>query len=164
MRQRTKYQRRTRSVTKAGSPALKIAVVYDGFSDVIRVSEMWSRLSARRATDVHFDGRAWNFSSLRDLLLGAQAAMHTIEADVVVLSVNGQAGLPVHIWNWIDAWLPWKKGRRDAFVVMVDTDAPPRNQSLCFREDLRRVAEQGEMAFFCNAGLQPTQMEARAGC
>ena len=51
--------------------------------------------------------------------------------------------------NWIRAfWMPWKKGRRDALVAVLDPQTPRSNAANRFRNYLHQMAEQTGMDFF----------------
>jgi hypothetical protein len=53
----------------------------------------------------------------------------------------------------MNAWLPWKKGRCNALVAVLDHEPPACAAALPLRNYLRHTAKQGGMDFFCNAGL-----------
>jgi hypothetical protein len=138
---------------QAERPPLRIVVVYDGMADLIRVNEIWSRLVARFKDEIQIVSCAWNFASLRDPQLRERAAFHAGDADLIVLSASGRSKLPDYIRHWIRAWLPWKKGRRDALVATLDHESPACAAASPLRNYLRRTAEQSGMDFFCNAIL-----------
>ena len=131
-------------------PPLKIVVVYDRIADLIRVDEIWSRLAARFKDEIQIVSCAWNFTSLRDPQLRKRAALHTIEADLIVLSASGRSEPPDYMRHWISAWLPWEKGRRDVLVALLDHEPSVRAIARPLRNYLRHTAEQGEMDFFCS--------------
>lgn len=142
---------------------LKIVIVYEGFTNLIRVYETWSQLVGRFMHQIQFHGRAWNFSLLRDPQLRESATRHTAEADIIVVAVDGSSELPDHIRDWIDSWLPRKVGRRDAFVAMLEHRASASTETPALRYYLHQMAERGGMDFFCNADhLQPL-LETEAG-
>ncbi len=137
---------------RAEPPPLKIVVVYDGFTDLIRVMDIWFRLIARFKDEIQIVSCAWNFTSLRDLQLRKRAALHAAEADMIVLAANGKSKLPNYMRLWVNAWLPWKRGRCHALVAALDHELPVRAAALPLRNYLQRAAERSGMNFFCNAG------------
>jgi hypothetical protein len=145
----SKFQQKGRSPNRTRRTLLKIVLVYDGFTDLIRAHELWSGLVERFENEMQIVGRAWNFALLRDPRLRMKAALHTAEANMVILSASSQGKLPAHMQNWVNAWMPWKKGRRDALVAMVDHRRQPVVSALC--QYLRQTAQQTGMDFFCNA-------------
>jgi hypothetical protein len=159
----SKHRRQLRRSNKTTRAPLKVVLVYDGFTDLIRAHEMWSGLVARFKNEMQIVGRAWNFSLLRDPRLRLRAALHTAEANMVVFSASGRSELPDHIRNWIGAWMPWKKGRRDALVAMLDHPTPVSATAPGLLTYLRRIAAQCDMDFFCSSGSPPTRMAAGAG-
>ena len=160
VRHQSKTQKQT-PPPHGGASSLKIAVAYDGFSDLIRVSEMWARLAMRQSGATKVDSAAWNFSSLRDPNLGAEAAAQTAQANMIVLSFSGRGGPPEHMKNWIDSWLPLKKRRGDAIVVMLDVESPLGEAARMFRDQLKRLARRSGMTFFCNH-RRPAQVDGAA--
>jgi hypothetical protein len=135
-------------------PPLKIVVVYDGIEDLIRVDEIWSRVVARFQDKIQITSSAWNFTLLTDPQLRERAALRTAEADFVVFSASGKSEPPDHVRLWIETWLPWKKGRRDALVAMLDYDPARCTDALPLRNYLQRMAEKSGMKYFCNADQQ----------
>lgn len=138
----------------------KIVVVYDGFADLIRAYDTWATLTARFRKQIQIVTSAWNFAMLRDPSLRQKAALHTADADMIVLSASGRSDLPAHVRNWIRSWIPWKKGRSDALVAVLDEQSPLSATAAQLRNYLRRKAEQTGMDFFCNADHGQPRMAA----
>jgi hypothetical protein len=151
--QKLRHQPHVHGPNQSELPPLKIVVVYDGMTDLIRVDEIWPRLIARFKDEIQIASCAWNFALLHDPRLRERAALHTAEADLIVFSASGRSKLPGHIKNWVDTWLPWKKGRRDALVAVLGREPLGRGVALPLRNYLQHTAEQSGMDFFCSAGL-----------
>ncbi len=160
---RARNHRRSDCSAKSKGRALKIVLVYDGFTDLIRAHELWSGLVARFKSEMQIAGRAWNFSLLRDPRTRLKAALHTADANLVVFSASGRTELPEHMRNWIGAWIPWKKGRHDALVAMLDRQSPPSPAAFRLCQYLRQTAQKTGMDFFCNADQTPPRLDALAG-
>src|SRR5262249_15063283 len=90
----------------------------------------------------------WEFGALNYPHLREQAAAEALGADLIVISVRGDAELPDHVKNWIGRWAPRKRGEA-ALVALLQQD-PGSCEPL--DDYLRQVAEQGRMDFFCKAG------------
>ena len=138
---------------KGERPPLRIVVVYDGIAGLVRADEVWFRLIARFQDEIQIVSCAWNFTLLRDPQLHDRAALHTAEANMIVLSASGRTHLPGYIRDWMSLWLPSKKGRCDALVAVLDREPRGRVTALPLRNYLQHTAEQNGMDFFCNAGL-----------
>ena len=145
---------------KAGREPLKVVLVYDGLADLIRAYEMWTKLAARFEREIQIAASAWNFSMLSDARLRRKAALRSADADMILLSASGRCDLPDHIRNWIRSWIPWKKGRKDALVAVLDAECPLSAKAAQLRDFLRRKAEQTGMDFFCNADHGQPAIEA----
>jgi hypothetical protein len=141
---------------------LTIVLVYDGFTDLIRAYHIWAKLVARFRKEIQIVSSAWNFAMLRDPRFCEEAARRTADADMIVLSTGGRAALPDHIRNWISAWLPWKKGRRDALVAVLDEQSRSSAAAAELRDHLLQTAQQSGMDFFCNTDHGSLRMESAA--
>jgi len=142
---------------------LKIVVVYDGFGDLIRAHETWTEVAAQLKHKVQVVSSVWNFALLRDPRQRQRAARKTADADMLVLSTGGRSELPAHVRHWFSSWAPWKQGRRDALVAVLDKQTPPSTNASRLRDFLRQVAEQTGMDFFCNTDGGRTRPEAPDG-
>ena len=149
---------------RAGKSApLKIVVVYDGFSDLIRAHEMWSEVAAQLKHEIQVVSSVWNFALLRDPWQRQKAARKTADANMLVLSAGGHSELPDHARHWFSSWMPWKNGRRDALVAVLDKQTPPSANANRLCDFLRQIAKQTGMDFFCNTGGGRMCLEAPAG-
>lgn len=148
---------------KTQRPPLKIVLVYDGFTDLIRAHEMWSTLTGCFHGNFRVVSRAWNFALLRDPRLRRRAALSTAKADMVVLAASGRSELPDYMRTWIDAWMGWKKGRHDALVAVLDHQMRPTPTSARLCDYLRRTARATGMDFFCNAEQNQLPLQAAVG-
>ena len=162
-------QRVTRSPKEFPRPQLgkrgplKIVLVYDGLADLIRAYEIWSALAAQFKNKIQIVSSAWNFALLRDPRLRRKAALHTAEANMIVLSASGRSHLPEHMRHWIRSWIPWKKGRRDALIAVLDNQPPHSGNATRLCDFLRQLAKQTGMDFFCNTDEGQRRPEALAG-
>ena len=162
MKHITRPQDQLPRLKQARRKPLTIVLVYDGFTDLIRAYHIWAKLVARFRKEIQIVASAWNFAMLRDPRLREEAARRTAEADMIVLSASGHAGLPDHMRNWISAWLPWKKGRRDALVAVLDEQSSSSASAAQLRDHLRQTAQQSGMDFFCNIDHDSLRMESAA--
>jgi hypothetical protein len=158
-----KHRLQVHCANQAELPPLHIAVVYDGFADLIRVHDIWSRLISPLRDEMRIFCRAWNFAVLRDRRLRERAALHTAKADLIVLSANGRSEPPDYIKLWINAWLPRKKGRRNALVAVLDGNTSEGAAVLPLRTYLRHTAKRSRIDFFCDADQRQSLTKTQAG-
>ena len=162
MKHLTKYRDQLPRPKQARRKPLTIVLVYDGFADLIRAYHVWAKLVARFRKEIQIVSSAWNFAMLRDPRLRQEAARRTADADMIVLCASGHAALPDHMRNWISAWLPWKKGRRDALVAVLDEQSRSSASAAQLLDHLRQTAHQSGMDFFCNTDHDSLRMESAA--
>lgn len=144
-----RFQRQIAS-QKARRGPLKVVLVYDGFADLIRAHEIWSRLVSTFEGDIEFVSSAWNFSLLRDPELGRRAARKAAGASMLLFAASGRSELPTHMRDWIGASIPWRKGRQSALVAVLDDQSPPSKTGAQICKYLRATAQKTGMDFFCN--------------
>jgi len=140
-------------VAESIQPPLKVTIVYEGQSGLARANELWFKLAARFDGEIQIATDTWNFALLRGPRLRELAARAAIAANIIIVSASGASPLPAHIRNWIDAWLPLKRGRNDAFAVLLEEKPADSNELV---PELREAAEEeGHMEFFCNSPEVP---------
>jgi hypothetical protein len=129
----------------------KIVIAYENFAAGIRAKKMLERLASELQPDFQINSDVWEFEMLGHRRLREQAATEASEADMIVVSARGDAELPAHVKNWVDGWLPQRRGGLTALVALLDLEEKSSSaQSTCAY--LRQVAGKGRMDFFCKAG------------
>ena len=156
----TRHQDQLPRPKPARRKPLTIVLIYDGFADLIRAYHIWAKLVARFRKEIQIVSSAWNFAMLRDPRLREEAARRTADADMIVVSASGRAALPDHMRNWINSWLPWKKGRRDALVAVLDEQSHSSAAAAQLRDHFLQMAQQSGMDFFCNIDHGSLRMES----
>jgi hypothetical protein len=90
----------------------------------------------------------WKFDALRMPRLRKIAANDAVMADLIILALHEDYGVPAHIKTWIESWLPQKPGQAATIVVLLDAEDELSDCIPLTRACLRDVAQRGGMEFF----------------
>jgi len=158
--------------TVAGLPArdtlntaFKIAIVHEDFITGLQAEDVLKRLAARLISELGIDANLlqidnWEFDWLQDSELREEAIARTAQADMIIVSVGGDAALPTGVRKWIEDALLLRKGGPTAMVALLDGRGVFR--SAASRPDvyLRRLSAQYGVDFFCNLDSRQPMSES----
>jgi len=133
-------------------PAFKIVIAYETFASGMRAKGVSERLAAQLETEFDINSDVWKFDMLRHSRLREQAATDAAEADMIIISVGRAPELPTHVSDWVESWLPRKKGGQAALVALLDQHQEADGDLPPLATYLQEMAEKGSMDFFCKAG------------
>jgi hypothetical protein len=129
---------------------VKIVLVYDGFTGLIRAWEFWSELMGRLKDEIQFVCSACQCKVLGQLNSQQLETLQHADTHVIVLPSDEQSKLPEELGNWLRIWMPWK-GKGGRSVAMLGQRQPNSTNAILLRECLRQIAEQIGLEFLCNA-------------
>ncbi len=137
-------------------PAFRIVTRYEDFAAGVRAIQMLERLTAQLRSEFQLLGSVWKFALLDNPHLREQAANEAAAADMIVISTSaGQ--LPVRVKDWIETWLPRKRGTGTTLVALLSKEPLGAGEPPPVWVYLRDVAKEANMDFFCNVGAWSQQ-------
>lgn len=99
-------------------PTLKAAIIYEDFATGMRAKCLYEDLVYELKGK--YDLNLWSFQVLSIPKIGESAAQVAAQADVVLLSLHGNAGLPAKIREWVETWSRLITDNKPALVVLAD--------------------------------------------
>ena len=123
----------------------EMAIFYDDDFARDRAMQLCDRLTDRFHEDPPFDFSWWRIRHLKDPGVAQLAAQVAARADLVFVS-SSRAEPPVELKDWIDDWLPRRRGHEGALVTWVDR-SPKGAKDSQLESYLRSVARKGQLDF-----------------
>jgi hypothetical protein len=136
-------------------PKLEVIIIYEGPAAGRRAKYFYENLvrDLRGKYDVNLN--LWNFPILAISQIGNLASQVVAKADVVILSLRGDAELPAEIREWIETWSQLVVDNDPALVLLVDRHQASKT---CVVVDyLQGVANRLGIDFFAEAGFRQFQ-------
>jgi hypothetical protein len=126
----------------------KVVVIYEDGPAGRRAKHFYDKLIHELEEECAFSLQLWSFQVLAIPELRESAVESAAQADFVILSLHGKAGLPVDIREWIETWPKLIVGKGPALVALVDkstTRGGTNDSALAY---LKGVAKRTEVDFF----------------
>jgi len=126
----------------------KVVVIYEDGPTGRRAKHFYDKLIHELEDECAFSLQLWNFQVLAIPELRESAVESAAQADFVILSLHGKAGLPVDIREWIETWSKLIVGKGPALIALVDkstTRGGTNDSALAY---LKGVAKRTEVDFF----------------
>jgi hypothetical protein len=114
------------------------------------VKEFYQGLSRKLGQQCEIVEHVWLFSTFRLRELREIAAEEASEADLIIISVHQEEGLPDEVQGWIKLWLRRKGTRQTVLVALLDP--PYEGTSRAIEAYLQEVARQGGMELVVELG------------
>jgi hypothetical protein len=128
-------------------PAFNVVVAYQDFRTGKEAKKTMDYLGRQLGEDCAFNSQMWKFDVLSMPSLKSMAINDAQEADIIVISCRGDAGLPGEVKAWIELWV----GRGQHHIALVALCDPATATTKGMRElrsHLEGVALRGRMEFF----------------
>lgn len=91
---------------------------------------------------------SWQFQQMHDPCTLETAVDATLEAELVILSLNHGKRPSRIVQTWIEGWLPEKNGRHCALVVLVENAPSLRREDCPMLDYFFSAAHRVQMGFF----------------
>jgi hypothetical protein len=91
---------------------------------------------------------SWKFEFLRVAKLATMATQDAIEADVVIISAHGGAGLPAEVKGWLEGWRNQTPRVAKALVALLDHGEERAEPQFQVRTYLDALAHESGFSFF----------------
>jgi len=126
----------------------KVVVIYEDGPAGRRAKHFYDKLIHELEEECAFSLQLWSFQVLAIPELRESAVESAAQADFVILSLHGKAGLPVDIREWIETWSKLIIGKGPVLIALVDkstTRGGTNDSALAY---LKGVAKRTEVDFF----------------
>ena len=99
-------------------------ILYEDVGTGLRAKQALDLVPGRFGPDAQWGWRLklWKLELLDEPGACEQAAMEGATADVILLSVHGQTGVPHPVRDWLERWLHCKQDRPYALGVLLDAE------------------------------------------
>lgn len=111
----------------------RVVMVYDDFAAGKRAMDACNFLVSRLGGGIEVRSSMWKFDVLRSAKLNQMAVDDAIEADVIIVANARNSGLPEEVKEWVNGWVPRKRGQAAALAALLDfTGENPRDSTLAY--------------------------------
>ena len=125
-----------------------VVVIYEDGPAGRRAKHFYDKLVHELEDECAFSLQLWSFQVLAIPELRESALESAAQADVVILSLHGKAGLPVDIREWIETWSKLIIGKGSALIALVDKSTTRNGTNASALAYLKGVAKRTEVDFF----------------
>lgn len=106
---------------RAGAPGqLRVVLLYEDAETGLRARGSLAAVEHRAAPEFGFQTKLWRRDLLRAAWLREQAALDAAAAEVIIVSLHGQDGVPREVSDWLSRWQELKAERPYALGLLVD--------------------------------------------
>jgi hypothetical protein len=127
---------------------LKAVAIYEDGSTGRRAKRFYDKLILELDDQCDFSLQLWSFQVLAIPELRKSAIESAAQADFVILSLHGKAGLPVDIREWIETWSKLIIGKDLALITLVDKSTVRDGTNASALVYLKRLAKRTKVDFF----------------
>jgi hypothetical protein len=126
----------------------KAVAIYEDGATGRRAKRFYDKLILEFEDECDFSLRLWSFQVLAIPELRKSAIESAAQADFVILSLHGKAGLPVHIREWIENWSKLIIGKDLALTTLVEKSTTRDGTNASALPYLKRLAKRTKVDFF----------------
>ena len=126
----------------------KAVAIYEDGSTGRRAKRFYDKLILELEDECDFSLQLWSFQVLAIPELRKLAIESAAQADFVILSLHGKAGLPVDIREWIETWSKLIIGKDLALITLVDKSTMRDGTNASALVYLKRLAKRTKVDFF----------------
>jgi len=127
-----------------------VVMVYEDFLAGKRAKATFDRLNQQLGGQDSMKCDMWKFDVLGIPKLNKLAAKDAIKASMVIIAAHEGTELPGPVKRWVGDWLLEKDVRPKALLAILDFDPQPGRSDTPISSYLRRVAQVGQLEFFCH--------------
>jgi hypothetical protein len=131
-------------------PKFKVVIIYEDRGTGRRAKYFYENLVRELEDKCDFNLELWNFQVLAISEMGYSAAQVAAQADFVILSLHGKAGLPAEIREWIETWSRLITNSNAALIALADKPQTRDGTAASILAYLRSVADRAGIDFFAH--------------
>jgi len=98
----------------------KVVLVFDSVASRFRGLDVGRRVQAGFSGEHDLSCSLWRSEMLGNPRLTSIAVQQAVAADLIIVAVEGNAGLPDRVARWLGAWANRPGSRRGALMLVVD--------------------------------------------
>jgi hypothetical protein len=132
----------------AHEPKFKVVIIYEDCPTGKRAKLFYDKLIHQLEDDCVFSLQLWSFPVLAIPEVTNAAVDSIAEADFVIFSLRGEAGLPARLRMWIETWPRQIFDRDPMLIALVDKTTARDDRNALTSAYLRDVAQTNRMLFF----------------
>jgi hypothetical protein len=125
-----------------------VVVIYEDGPAGRRAKHFYDKLVHELEDECAFSLQLWSFQVLAIPELRESAIESAAQADFVILSLHGKAGIPVDIKEWIETWSKLIIGKGSALIALVDKSTTMGGTNASALNYLKGIAKRTEVDFF----------------
>src|SRR6201998_3401962 len=127
----------------------KVVVIYEDGPTGRRAKHFYDKLIHELEDECVFSLQLWSFQVLAIPEIRKSAAESIAQADFVIFSLRGEAGLPAVVRRWIETWPRKTFDRGPMLIALVDNKSTARDgRNALTLAYLRDVAQTNRVPFF----------------
>jgi hypothetical protein len=136
-------------------PKFNVVIVYEDRAAGRRAKYFYDNLIHELEDECDFSLELWSFQVLAISTIGHSAVQVAGQADFVILSLHGKAGLPVEIREWIETWSRLISDSNAALIALIDKPRTRGGSAASTLAYLRSVATRTGIDFFAHTAFSP---------
>ncbi len=125
-----------------------VVVAYDDVPMGVRAKHVLDSIGRTLAPDCHLVVNIWKFSMLRLAELAESAVREAVAADMIILALREDNGVPHETKTWIEAWLQRRVNAAGALVLLFDPDNQPSVSARSAHAYLHGVGKRSHLDVF----------------
>jgi len=128
-----------------------VAVVYEDTATRAQAMGVCDHLVQQFWSELEFKFHWWRTDFLEDASLATMAANDAVDAEFVIVSVNGRAGWSPSLNAWFDNWITRRGNREGALVDLTGAGATRTGHAQHVQVFLRKIARRAKMDYLTKA-------------
>lgn len=132
----------------------KVVTLYEDFPAAIRAHDSFGRLMGRFSGERPVHATSWSFGMLGTQRLKATVARDAAEADVILVSANGDREIPPHVASCIADCISRDPDARPVVIALHDDALKADGAAGPLCKSLKQIADRRHAAFLCGADLK----------
>jgi hypothetical protein len=136
-------------------PRFNVVILYEDGPTGRRAKRFYDKLIHEFEDECDFNLELWNFQVLGIPEFGESATQAAEQADFLILSLHGKAGIPAEIKQWIETWTGQNIDRTPALVALVDKPESGGATAASTLAYLSSVANRTGIDFFAHTVFSP---------
>jgi hypothetical protein len=136
-------------------PRFNVVILYEDGPAGRSAKRFYDKLIHELGGECDFNLELWSFQVLGIPEFGESATEAADQADLLILSLHGKAGLPAEIKQWIETWTGQIIDRTPALVALVDKPKSGGGTAASTLAYLSSVANRTGIDFFAHTVFSP---------
>jgi len=129
------------------SPLFRVVVGYEDYACGLRAMELYRRHLPEWENETEFRVCLWKFEPLGVPSLLDKAVSDALEANLIIVSLDGGRPLPVEARAWIETWRGQKLCEPAALALLINPDQRAHSCARSLRAYLETVARNAAIDF-----------------